>query len=99
MTTQPESRLSRSFMQLMRSRGAYVWKNHGSEFMPAGLPDIVGVYRGHFIAVETKMPGNTPSPVQQICHRRIEQSGGRVIVASHIDEVFQMLNQIDDLYG
>lgn len=33
-----------------------VWKNHGSEFAEAGLPDLTGMLDGVFIACEVKAP-------------------------------------------
>lgn len=81
-------------MDALRARGAYVWKNHGSVFMTAGLPDIVGVYCGDFIAVETKMPGkeNTVSEVQHRVHDHIRAAGGRVIVATSVRQALTVLD-------
>jgi hypothetical protein len=80
MTTQPESRLSRQIMDALRSRGAFVWKNHGGPTMMAGLPDIAGSYLGRFIAIETKMPGGgQPTPVQRLRAEQIRAAGGAVL--------------------
>lgn len=54
--SQRESKLSRQIMDALRAEGAYCWKNHGSEFSVAGLPDIAGCYKGMFFAFETKLP-------------------------------------------
>lgn len=54
--SQRESKLSRDIMKALREHGAYCWKNHGSEFSVAGLPDITGCYNGMFFAFETKVP-------------------------------------------
>jgi hypothetical protein len=64
----------------------FAWKNHGSEFTLAGLPDIVVCHRGLFIALEVKMPGkqDNVSPVQQVVHQQLREAGGRVHVVSSI---------------
>jgi Holliday junction resolvase len=96
MTSQPESKLSRKIMAELRSRGAFVWKNHGGPTMMNGLPDIAGVYRGFFIGIETKMPeGGDASPVQQLRHRQIRAAGGVVEVARSVAEAVTVLARID----
>lgn len=81
---QRESRLSREIMKALRDKYGkqiYVWKIHGGPLMPAGLPDIVGVYRGRFFAFETKMPeGKGPSTIQLHVHERLRTAGARVDV-------------------
>ncbi len=81
MGSQPESKLSRQIMDALRRRGAFVWKNHGGSTMLAGLPDIVGVYQGMAIAIETKMPGEEDevTAVQRRVHTQLRAAGGHVL--------------------
>lgn len=96
--TQRESKLSRNIMAALESEGAFVWKNHGSAFMMAGLPDIVGVYRGHFIGVETKLPGGAdPSVVQKLVHMKIMAADGIVVVARSVEQALVVLRRVDQL--
>lgn len=96
MTKQPESKLSRDIMRELRKRGAFVWKNHGSPMMMNGLPDIVGVYRGFFIAIETKMPdGGDPTPIQLLRHDMIREAEGIVKVARSVAEALEVLARVD----
>lgn len=90
--SQPESRLSRQIMAALRGRGAFVFKVHGSEFMMAGLPDVIGCYRGRFIAVETKMPGGRLSKVQVHVITKLRAAGARVVVAHSVAEAMQVLD-------
>lgn len=92
--TQPESKLSRRIMDACRARGAFVFKVHGGPTMMAGLPDITGVWRGQSVWIETKMPGNKPSPRQLYVHEQIRKSGGHVLVAYSVQEVMEWLNTI-----
>lgn len=85
--SQRESRLSRQIMEALRAEGAFCWKNHGSEYSMAGLPDITGCYKGMFFAFETKLPekrANT-SAIQRRVLVKISDAGGmgRVVCTPH----------------
>ena len=54
--SQPEAKLSREIMKTLRLKGYFVFKVHGSEYMMAGLPDIIVCAEGKFVGLETKMP-------------------------------------------
>lgn len=75
---QPEARVSRKCITDLRLMGCFCFKVWGSEHMMAGLPDIIGVYRGMFFGLEVKMPekrGNT-SARQDYVHEQIRKAGG-----------------------
>lgn len=93
--TQPESRLSRKIIRALNDQGAYTWKVHGNEFTPAGTPDIVGVYRGLFIAVETKMVGGRLSAIQEYRIKQIREAGGRVLAPCFsVEQAVQWISSI-----
>lgn len=46
-------------------------------FGDAGVPDRVGVYDGHFFAVEVKRPNKKPTPLQERRMNAIEIHGGK----------------------
>lgn len=76
--SQPESKLSRKIMDALRAEGYFCFKVHGSEFMMAGLPDVVVCADGKFFGLETKLPstrGNV-SPRQTYVHAMIQHAGG-----------------------
>lgn len=76
--SQAESKLSRKIMDALRLEGYFAFKVHGSEFMMAGLPDIIVCAEGRFIGLETKLPdtrGNV-SPRQALVHSQIRDAGG-----------------------
>lgn len=84
--TQPESRLQRRIQHALRARGAFVFKVHGSEHMMSGLPDLIVCYQGRFFALEVKMPGNRPSPIQLLRIKQIKQAEGSAEVVFTVDE-------------
>jgi Holliday junction resolvase len=91
--SQREARLSRTIMAALREHGAFCFKVHGGPLMMAGLPDIVGVYRGRFFGVETKNPdGSKPTAIQLHRHDQMRQAGAIVVVAHTVAEALVVLN-------
>lgn len=93
--TQPEAKLSRRIMDALRAEGYFCFKVHGSEYMMAGLPDIIVCAEGYFIGLETKMPdkrGNT-SPRQRIVHTQIEHAGGIARVVCSPKEALDVVQE------
>lgn len=105
---QPESKLSRAIKAMIRARGGYCVKIHGSAMMEAGTPDIlacipVQMYDGNddpfiigrFVGIETKMPsGGDPSPIQKYRHGQIIGASGVVIVPRSVQEAVQALEAL-----
>lgn len=76
--SQGESKLSRKIMDALRAKGYFCFKVHGSEYMMAGLPDIIVCAQGLFIGLETKLPSERGdvSPRQIYVHSLIIHAGG-----------------------
>ncbi|HEX8773277.1 MAG TPA: VRR-NUC domain-containing protein [Pyrinomonadaceae bacterium] len=62
---------------------------------PAGTPDRLACYRGRFIAIEVKKPGEEPSLEQLEKHVEIRRNGGIVIVAESVDDVIKAIGSIE----
>jgi Holliday junction resolvase len=92
---QAESKLSRKIMTALRARGWFCFKVHGSEFMLAGLPDIICCAQGLFIGLETKMPGKekNTSARQDYVHELIQMAGGKAIVVSSVAAALEAVEQ------
>lgn len=89
MSRQRESRLSSKIIkELNKHPGIFCWKNHGSEFTLAGLPDIIGVGEGMFFGLEVKLPESREnvSPVQRHVHHQLRSAGGFVAVVCSVAE-------------
>lgn len=95
MGKQPEGKLSTKIMDALRKRGAYAWKVHGSEYQPAGTPDISIIYKGWSLWAETKMPGNKPSLIQWKRMRDMRRAGALTCVPYSVQDAVQMLDHID----
>lgn len=93
--SQPESKLSRDIMKELRLHGWFCFKVHGSEFMMAGLPDIIVCAEGYFLGLETKMPdkrGNT-SMRQDYVHGQIRNADGVAEVVCSAAEAVNVIEQ------
>lgn len=96
--SQPEAKLSRRIMEALRLEGYFCFKVHGSEFMMAGLPDIIVCADGKFIGLETKMPqsrGNV-SPRQSLVHSHIQNAGGTAEVVCSPQEALNVVRAAID---
>lgn len=94
---QRESKRSRQILKMLRARGGFWFKVHGSEYMMAGLPDIIGCYRGFFVGFEVKHPEtrDNTSPRQEYVLSKIQSAGGFATVVCTKEEAYTMLDAID----
>jgi Holliday junction resolvase len=64
-----------------------------------GVPDILAVISGRFVAIEVKAPGGKASKLQLAQLRRIEAAGGIAMVVESVDEVIAYLASADITLG
>ena len=94
--TQKESGLSKRIAVALRAEGAFVFKVWGSEYMMAGLPDLIGCYKGKFFGFEVKLPEKRKN-VSLIQHRvmqKIREAGGYAQVICTVMEAVELLEQV-----
>lgn len=99
--TQPEAKLSRKIMASLRLHGYFCFKVHGSEYMMAGLPDIIVCAQGLFIGIETKMPSERDdvSARQHYVHGLIRDAEGTCQVACSPTEALQVVGEALEKWG
>ena len=61
-----------------------------------GVPDIIGVYRSAFFAVEVKRPGQRPTALQRAVMEQIRDAGGRAEIVHGPDGIREILLEIDE---
>lgn len=97
MGGQPESVLSLKINKAMTKRGAFMWKVHGNEYTPAGIPDLVGAFRGQAIGVETKMPGGKLSVIQEYRIEKMRLSGYLIVAPCFsIPQALELLDLLQE---
>lgn len=88
-----ESRLRTLIIKALRAYGGTWFVTHADGYTEVGIPDIVGCYHGTFFAFEVKLPGkqHTLKPWQARVIHRINQSGGRAMMVTSIDEAMDFV--------
>ena len=88
-----ESVLQRKIQKYLKDNlpNAVVWKNHGNQYSVIGLPDIMCVYAGKIVCIEVKVPGNTPTKLQEITLKKLKEAGAITGIAYSIEDVQKML--------
>ena len=88
-----ESALQRKIQKYLKDNlpNAVVWKNHGNQYSVIGLPDIMCVYEEKIICIEVKMPGNTPTKLQEITLNKLKEAGAITGIAYSIEDVQKIL--------
>ena len=96
--SQPEARLQRKIQDAIKAAGHFCFKVHGSEYMMAGLPDIIVCAQGKFIGLEVKLPSTRGdvSPRQRYVHTQIEHAGGVAKVVCSPQEALEYIQEALD---
>jgi len=70
-----ETSIQNPILKKLRKLKPSIWfKIH--DFFTSGIPDIVGLYKGRFIAIEVKRPGKKPTALQYRILKIINRCGG-----------------------
>lgn len=88
MSRGPESKLTRKILDALRELESSWWvKIPGGPFL-GNIPDILGCYRGRFVAIEVKHPHTSHgvTPGQQATIDKINAAGGTADVAYSVEE-------------
>lgn len=94
-----ESALYRSIRKkLKKEYGKELWffKTHGSADQVRGLPDMIGCYKGRFIAMELKKPGGHATDLQAFTMEQIEAAGGYATTIHSYEEAVDFLDTVPD---
>jgi hypothetical protein len=100
MSRKPESRLVDKIIHHLRKKPKSYWvKLHGGLFQTVGLPDIVGCYKGRFVAIEVKLPGkeHTLTERQKLILQRLAKAGARAGMATNLKEAISICRGITRL--
>lgn len=75
-----EAAVKQAITRELRRAGAWYTMPHQRGYSKPGVPDILILYKGHFLAIEAKYNGNTPSAHQEQQMREIEDNQGDTMV-------------------
>jgi hypothetical protein len=74
----------------------FCWKEHGSMYGTAGIPDIICCYKGKFVAFEVKTETGKLSALQAVTLSKIKVAGGVAIEVRSLDEVKRIIEKVDN---
>lgn len=85
--------------KLKKEYGTDLWifKSHGGPDQVRGLPDLIGTYRGAFVAMEVKKPGGQATDLQAFTMQQIRAAGGFATVIHSFDEAQDFLGTVPKL--
>jgi Holliday junction resolvase len=97
-----ETNILKECMLAAAECGAVVWRNNvGMLRNDKGVPvryglctgssDLIGIYRGRFLAIETKQPGGRVSADQEKFMKFVNKEGGVAFIAYGPDDVRERL--------
>lgn len=88
MTT-PEGKVKERVKKLLKRFNIY-WHMPVQNGMGSPSLDFICCVRGYYLAIETKAPGNKPTPRQVLTIKEIEAAGGFVFVVATDDDLLRL---------
>ena len=88
-----ETNLKNQVIDFLRQNYPSAWFYKSADRFTSGIPDLILCIEGKFYAIELKVGGNNPTPIQEFVIRKIQGAGGRVVVCRSLNEVKQFLKQ------
>lgn len=90
----PEGLVKKKVKKILDAYGVYYFPPATGGFGRSGVPDLVGCYRGWFIAIECKAGSNIPTALQLREIDRINAAGG---IALWVNE--ETLHRVEAILG
>lgn len=91
----PEARVKAAIVVYLKHRVPDVWFWCVQDRFTSGVMDIVGVYKGHFFAIEVKRPGGRARRLQKYIMDKVIRAGGHVVVADNLAVVEDLFRRLD----
>ena len=90
-----EKSITKSIQSWLKTQ-PYVWqfKVHGGPYQTAGIPDIVGCWKGRMFALEVKAQRGVATVLQTKTLEKIAEAGGVSGVVRSLDEAKELFRVI-----
>ena len=72
----------------------FCWKQHGSQYSTAGLPDVICCLQGRFVAFEVKTPTGKLTKLQDTMLHRIQRAKGYAFKVTSVNEVREIVKSL-----
>ena len=100
-----ESEIQKAITDYLAARKIFCWKNHNTGVPNGrgglrkggkkGVSDILGIYKGRFLAIEVKTPKGKTTEAQDQFLAQVVKNGGIGFVARSVDNVKELLELFD----
>jgi Holliday junction resolvase len=92
MAMTPEAKVKKRVKEELDKMGVYHFSPMQNGMGRAGIPDIIGCFDGHFIAIECKAGKGTTTALQERELTRIQNAGGYALVVNETN-----INQLQEI--
>ena len=89
-----EAQVKKAYRAFLREKGAWLYSPVPMGYGRKTIDDLV-CYRGRFIGIEAKRPGEVATKKQELTLAEITAAGGVVMTVTHPDQVVELLAMID----
>jgi Holliday junction resolvase len=92
----PEAKVKARLKKQLNELGIYHFSPFQAGMGRAGIPDVIGCYRGVFVAFECKAGSNKPTALQEREMQAIREAGGyaHVINEDNVNDLQEILKWI-----
>lgn len=97
-----ETNIKNSIMKYLKTEGGFWWRTGSSPYQRSGIPDICGMYRGFFCAIECKTPdafnkANRGLTANQVLFmNRLEDNGALVMTVCSVQQVREFVQELKE---
>lgn len=100
-----ETEILKACLDYLHTINVFVWRNNnvgiynqktGKYYFHGikGVSDILGIYKGKFLAVEVKTPDGKLSEDQQLFLDKVDEEGGNALIVRSVDELIEDLSNL-----
>ena len=90
---QSEAEITREIRGYLKMRGIFHYKQFQGLGSLPGVSDIIGCYKGRYMAIEVKRKGLVPTEKQQSFIDTVKAAGGIAFVARSVEDVIEKLGE------
>lgn len=94
-----EVRIREQIVKAIKKRGGRPIKYYGCVFSEAGVPDLLVCYRGQFVFLEIKKPGEKATRKQLQVIDELYQAGAIGGIVMSVNAAILFLDEVDNMYG
>jgi len=92
--------LNQQVIELGTYRGGFLWRNNTGRrgnvsFGKVGSGDVIGMYHGYFVSIETKTENDRERDAQTDFLHKVNDAGGFACFARSLDDAREFFDMID----